>query len=197
MRWGPSSWRSRREGQRPRSERLASPFRWQNQTLADGKRITGEQQIGNRCQEMGDTLLGGNPAGCGRLPEHPTFDRHCPFGVEVLVAHPDGDQLALVSPFLETNCFCRGGCPPAVPLGTDHIHTGLIDSLRRSLSDFVHRNCGHPITIPLGERCGLGETSPGKTTGSATAYEHHEPIQSDEADLLEGSPPPDPQLPGS
>ena len=116
-----------------------------------------------------DTVLGRGPAGCGGLAEHPTFDRHCPFSVEMPVTHPDGDHLALVSPFPKTNCFCSGGCPPAVPLGTDHVHTGLIDSLRRSLSDFVHHNCGHPITNPLGGGYGLGDTSPGKTTGSATA----------------------------
>lgn len=109
----------------------------------------------NTTLETGGYGLGRGPPGDGRLAEHLTFDRTYPFSVEMLVTHPDGDRLALVSPFPKTNCFCCGGCLPAVPLGTDHVHhvhTGLIGPLRRSLSDFVHHNCGHLITNPLGER---------------------------------------------
>jgi hypothetical protein len=82
-----------------------------------------------------------DPARSG-LAHNLTLDRHNPFGVEMLVTDPDGDQLALVSPLRQTNCLCGSGGPSTVSLRTDHVHTGLIDPLRRSLRAFVHHNCG-------------------------------------------------------
>lgn len=70
---------------------------------------------------------------CARFADEVAPGQGHVFGFEMAVTDPDGDQLALVPPGRDAHRLRGDGGPSAVSLGTDYLHTGLIDPPSRKL----------------------------------------------------------------